>query len=172
MSAKVMEKKNGSTSRSSGMQLARQWSPRTLDSLFEGFRRSVDEFFAPLISATPWLGFESSFAHRYPLVDVEDSGANYVITAELPGFSKDLVEVRANAYSVEISAQSKMKSDDSTKDYVYRERGYVSFNRTLSLPEEILPEKIEASMEHGLLRLTVPKKEPAPEAKMIRVTVK
>ncbi|MEM3670145.1 MAG: Hsp20/alpha crystallin family protein [Thermoprotei archaeon] len=173
MSEKSVLKKNGSTGRSTALAPTRTTTwPQSLDLIFDSFRRSVDDFFAPFVSAMPWLGFEGSMTARYPLVDVEDFGDHYVLTAELPGLSKESVDVRANAYGVEISAQTASDNSGSNRDYVYRERGYVSFNRTLSLPEEIVPDKIEASMQNGILHLNIPKKEPKPEARKVKVNIK
>lgn len=49
---------------------------------------------------------------------------------------------------------------DKEKYYVYNERSYSSFGRRISLPEDIIPAKIEAKMENGVLRIDLPKKIP------------
>jgi HSP20 family protein len=102
-------------------------------------------------------------------VDLEDRGKDFLLTAELPGFKKEDVDVQISEDSVEIKAACKWKRDDSTKSYVHRERGSRSFYRIIRLPEEVKADATEANLKDGVLEVILPKK--APKAKK-KVTVK
>jgi len=53
------------------------------------------------------------------------------------------------------------RGEDRTHNYIYNERSYKSFYRSIPIPEEILPSKITAEMNNGILQVYVPKKAPS-----------
>jgi HSP20 family protein len=55
---------------------------------------------------------------------------------------------------------------------MHRERAYSAFERTITLPEEVIPSKCEGEMKDGVLELKIPKREPKPEERMTRVKLK
>lgn len=67
--------------------------------------------------------------------------------------------MQVNKGVIEISAERKRESEAKDKDYLHRERAYSALQRTITFPEEIVPEKVEGKMENGILQLTVPKKD-------------
>jgi HSP20 family protein len=76
--------------------------------------------------------------------------------------------------SIEISAeQSEEETDeDKSHNYIYNERSYRSFYRSIPIPEEILSSKITAKMQNGILQIEMPKKNstrPLGESKRIVV---
>jgi HSP20 family protein len=104
-----------------------------------------------------------------PNVDLEDRGKDFLLTAELPGFKKEDVDVQISEDSVEIKAMSEWKRDDKTKSYVRKERGSKSFYRIIPLPERVKTEASEANLKDGVLEVVLPKKTPKTKKK---ITVK
>ena len=75
--------------------------------------------------------------------------------------------------SIEISAESTMEKEESKeRGYLFRERGYAAFKRTVPFPVEILPDKADAKFEHSVLEVVLPKKEPKPAPKGVRLELK
>jgi len=105
-------------------------------------------------------------------LDLIDEGTHYLIHAELPGFSKDDVEVQVDKDLLSIRAKKETAKEDKEKNYLRRERVYSSFERTVSFPEEVSAGKAEGSMKDGILELRIPKKEPKPEAKPRKIELK
>ena len=97
---------------------------------------------------------------RAPYCDLIDMGKEYKLRAEIPGIPKDKIDITIEKAGVEISAESKTETDEEKKGYVSRERTYSSFYRNVAFPEEVVPEKAEATYQDGILELTVPKKTP------------
>lgn len=95
-----------------------------------------------------------------PIVDLEDKGNELVLTAEVPGFKKDDIEIQVEDDAVEISGTKSSKHDERTKGYVQKERSSESFYRRIPLPEEIKANVAEANLKDGLLELVLPKKTP------------
>jgi HSP20 family protein len=143
-----------------------------LDEIFENFRREVEG------ALKPWhagFRFPSLFdgETRVPLCDMADRGDRYELQVEVPGIEKDKVNVKATGNSVEISADQSEKTEEKRKDYVYSERSHRSFYRKIPVPEEIVPSKIDAKMNNGILVVKLPKKNPSKsKEEAIKVEVK
>ena len=86
-----------------------------------------------------------------------------VIEAHLPNFKEEDVSVNLENGSLVIQAESHEKQEDKAKKYVVRESSS-SFYRRIQLPERAMEDGINAQMEHGVLKVTIPFKElPAPK---------
>jgi HSP20 family protein len=86
-----------------------------------------------------------------------------VVEAHLPLFEDKDVDVSVDRGYLTIRAEKHEKEEDKKKKYVVRESSS-SFYRRVQLPEQADADKVKASMENGLLRVTVPFKElPAPK---------
>jgi len=108
---------------------------------------------------------------RLPLVDLADYGDRFSVTAELPGFDKEDIEVTVNGYSVEIKAEWDLEETGKTKNYVQRERLHSLFHRVVQFPQEVTPSKAKAFLKNGLLEIEVPKIQPTSE-KSRRIAIK
>jgi len=100
---------------------------------------------------------------RAMAMDIVEHDKEYLILANLPGFKKENVKISVhdNQLLVEASCES---SSEETKGTMYRcERYSGSYRRNLLLPENAEVGKIAAKMEDGVLKLTIPKKEPTPK---------
>lgn len=138
-----------------------------VDRWFDEVRREFERSFGWPIPGRP--GTLTEF--RQPLLDVRDTGSEFVVTAELPGVLKEDVEIETTPEGLEIKAEVKGDREEKDEDYYYRERGYQSWYRTVALPAEIVPGKVAANMRDGILEIRLPKQEPTPEAKPVKVKV-
>ncbi|MDQ3902546.1 MAG: Hsp20/alpha crystallin family protein, partial [Thermoproteota archaeon] len=110
---------------------------------------------------------------RMALYELVDRGDKFEVQLEVPGIEKENVDVKATKYSIEISGKHSEKSEERNKRYVYSERLYRSFYRNVPLPEEIIPSKVSAKVDNGILRLDLPKKNPREsESEATRIEVK
>ena len=149
---------------------------RQFDNMFDSFRREMERMMTrPWAFPMDWE-FPSMFEARdmrmapYELVD---RGDRLELHLEVPGIEKENVNVKTTKYSVEISGKHSEKDEQKGKRYVYSERLYRSFYRNVPLPEEIIPSKVSAKLENGILRVDLPKKNPTEsEREATRVDVK
>jgi HSP20 family protein len=111
----------------------------------------------------------SSLGMREPSVDLYEEKDQIVVKAELPGMSKDDIQVSIADNILTIKGEKKKEEEDSGKDYYRSERVYGAFIRTLPLPAEVNPEKVHAAFKNGVLEIRLPKSE---EAKKKAINVK
>ena len=141
----------------------------TFDNLVDDFRRN---FIESVAFPWDWVSLEPIVPVREATVDLVDEGNRFVVHAELPGVAKDKIDVALTNYGIEISAETDVETEDTSKNYVVRERVYSHVYKQLSFPEEVIPEKAESTFKDGLLEVCIPKKTIAPAPKKHKVVVK
>jgi len=94
-----------------------------------------------------------------PPVDLYETANEFVLTAELPGLSRDQIEIHVEDSRVIIrGARSGAAARDIPCEQYHRvERGHGSFSRGFSLPEPIDVDGVTADLKDGILTVTIPK---------------
>jgi len=100
---------------------------------------------------------EIATADWYPSVDVAETERAFHIHAELPGVKKEDIKVNVNDGVLTLSGHRKSKSEDKKKKYHRIERSYGFLSRSIALPDDVMPEKVEASFQDGVLEVDLPK---------------
>ncbi len=103
-----------------------------------------------------------------PTTDVYTKDDKLVVEAHLPHFTEDDISVQVDEGVLTISASRHDKEEDKEKKYVLRESSQ-SFYRRISLPERADGDSIEAHLEDGILKVSVPLT-PLPEPKTVAIT--
>jgi HSP20 family protein len=126
---------------------------------FRGFRdiqsemdRMVNDMFR---SAFRPVRQEGQRADWVPAIDAVSKDGDLVIRAELPGMSRDDVDISLQNGVLTISGERKAEQEEERGGYLIRERSYGSFRRSMSLPEGIDESKIKATFKDGVLEVTV-----------------
>ncbi len=109
-----------------------------------------------------------AFAGSFPTVCVGHDADNVHVEAELPGLGQGDVEVFVTNGN-ELTLKGVRRLPEAKGTWHRRERGFGPFARTITLPFAVDADKVEARLEQGVLRVTLPKAE---EAKPRRITVK
>lgn len=149
---------------------------RRLDEEFESFRKDLERsIWWPgrwrLSSLAEWP--ETSWPEvREPLVDVRDTGKDIVVEAEMAGIPRENIDVRVTEDSVEISGDMETAEEKEEEGgYYHQERSFARCYRRMPLPTEVIPEKADAKLTEGILRIKIPKKTPTPKAKGYKVKI-
>jgi HSP20 family protein len=120
-----------------------------VDDLFKGF------FVRPVSYGN---GLQTAEAPRIR-VDVAETEAAYVVSAELPGVKKEDIQVAIDGAQVTLSAEVKREKEAAEGNrLLHVERSYGKASRSFTLPQELDEAKAEAKFRDGLLELTLPKK--------------
>ena len=96
-----------------------------------------------------------------PFVDVRDVEDNIIVTADMPGVDKEDVNISVSENTLEISTESKEEVSEEKKDegFVRRERYYTRFYRRVPLPGQVDESSARATLNNGVLEITLPKTE-------------
>jgi len=101
------------------------------------------------------------FSGSSPRVDVYQTEKDVIVKAEIPGVSKEDLNLYIDDNSIRLSGQTK-KEKELKDENVYRsERYYGSFSRTIPLPVEVKSEEAKAEYKDGILSIIIPKVEPS-----------
>jgi HSP20 family protein len=149
---------------------------RMYESFFDSFQRQMERMMKRPWSFPADWEFPSIFEARdmrMALYELTDRGDRFELLVEVPGVEKEKIDIKATKYSVEISGKHSEKTEEKGKRYVYTERLYRSFYRNVPLPEEIVPSKVSAKVENGILKVDLQKKTPTKtESEATKVEVK
>jgi HSP20 family protein len=102
------------------------------------------------------------------LVDVEDRGDSFVVTADLPGFDREDIDLQLREDTLELSASRETTEETETGtetetgsgEFLRRERRRSDVRRSVYLPEPVVAEETTAIHENGVLTVTLPKVTP------------
>ncbi|XP_031277374.1 class I heat shock protein-like [Pistacia vera] len=105
-------------------------------------------------------------------VDWKETPEAHVFKADLPGLKKEEVKVEVEEGKVlQISGERSVEKEDKNEKWHRVERGRGKFLRRFRLPENAKVDQVKASMENGVLTVTVPKmEEKKPEVKSIQIS--
>lgn len=146
------------------------------ENFFDSFRRQMETMMKrswPYPTEWEYPSLFESRDMRMALYELADKGDKFELHVEVPGVEKEKIDVKATRYSVEISGKHSEKTEEKGKKYLYTERLFRSFYRNVPLPEEILPSRVAAKVENGILKVDLPKKTPTKgEGEATKVDVK
>lgn len=94
-----------------------------------------------------------------PAVNTREDDQAYVIELDLPGISKDNIEITTEDNVLTVSGERKRKEEVKEEDYYKMESVYGTFSRSFTLPEKVDVEKIRAEAKDGVLEVVIPKLE-------------
>ena len=90
-------------------------------------------------------------------LDVYEDDKNLYVEAELPGFSKDQIELTLEDGILHLKAEQKDEKEDKQENYFIRERRQANWARSLQLPVAVQEDDINATYQDGVLKVTLAK---------------
>jgi HSP20 family protein len=101
-----------------------------------------------------------------PTMEILEKGKNYIMRMELPGISQEDVEISVSGDTITVKGERKPLEETKGEEYQMCEFCYGSFTRSITLPQTVNADKIEADFENGILEIRIPK---AGETKPIQI---
>jgi HSP20 family protein len=133
------------------------------------FRNEMDRLWNRFLGERP---FGRTFTEEWlPSIDVTETKDNLLIMAELPGLEAKDVDVSVSGDILTIKGEKKKEEEEKDEHYYHCERYCGSFQRSFRLPVNIEADKVEATFDKGVLKVTLPKAEEA-KKKKIEIKVK
>jgi HSP20 family protein len=128
----------------------------------EPFSREIDRVFDAFFGQTEqgrrWI----------PPIDLVEAEDHFVLKADLPGLAEGDVNIEVQDGTLTISGERKAEHEQRERGWYRIERSFGSFNRSLTLPDGVDPDRIEAAFNDGVLEVRIPKPE---ERKPRRISI-
>ena len=133
-----------------------RWDPyRDLSSFADRFNRALGTV------AGRERDEELNLGTWIPPVDISEDKERITLTAELPGFREDQVDVQMEGGVLTIRGERKMEEEKEGRNFHRLERSYGHFVRSFTLPNNVDRDNIRAHFNNGLLEVEMPKREEA-----------
>lgn len=113
---------------------------------------------------TDWMGRANATA---PAINVIEHDDDYCVELAAPGMSKEDFKVDVDQNDnlvITMEKKDEKKEEKKNERYLRREFSYSKFQQTLILPDDVEKDKISARVEHGVLRVELPKRKETPES--------
>lgn len=137
---------------------------------FELMRRFSEEMDRMFESMSPWrLPARAGTAVWSPPIDIYERDGNLVVSAELPGLSKEDVKVEATPEGLILEGERKQEREERRGGVYRSERSYGRFYRMIPLPEDADIDQAKAQFTNGVLEVTVPIPESARKRREIPI---
>jgi HSP20 family protein len=108
--------------------------------------------------ASDWLADQTTSQGPFPPINVFQQGDDILAIIELPGVEKDSLQVQAKENTIRIAGKKVVTYPEGVSVH-RRERAFGEFDRTLSLPVQLDPDRIKAEYRDGILALFLPRSE-------------
>jgi HSP20 family protein len=174
-----------------GRQLAEQ-SRRASRQVADVWRQAVDPLMAMQYDVSQWFDdvFRQTFGFHHsptalrpfgsvsavslfglPPAELKETETAHLLAIELPGLTREDVDLSIDGDTLVVSGQKAEESDDVSATYRVSERRYGRFERAFPLPPDVDRGKIQAQFRDGLLKITLPKNPAAAQPKA-RIEIK
>jgi|SRR6476661_6313750 len=138
-----------------------RWNPAVAYLNREPFARLFENFLSEAVQ-----GEEVSNRNWVPPVDIQETEEGYRLQAELPGLTKEDIDITLENNVLRLSGERKFERDVKKESFHRVERTYGTFSRAFSLPQQVNAEGVQAGFENGVLTILVPKAEQAKPRKI------
>ncbi len=118
----------------------------------ETLKREMDRLFDKFFEAIPFS--EQEFV---PSVDISETDQDIIVQAEIPGVNPKDLDISLNGRLLTIKGEKKSEHEEKRENFHKIERKYGAFSRTLELPADVDPDKVEAVYKDGVLKIKLPK---------------
>lgn len=129
----------------------------------------LEQFFERMTQQVDTGDWTSLMGDAVP-IDLVDTGDTYELSADLPGFDRDDIDITISGDSLQLDA---VRESETTEDiegrYIRRERQERSLSRSIRIPDAIDHDTARAKYTNGVLSVTLPKSEPDEEGRQIDI---
>lgn len=134
-----------------------------------------NDFFRPWGSMFDTNGgslFDTLNPVTIPAVNISENKERFDVSLAAPGMKKGDFNIDVEGNTLTISAETKEEKEEKDERYTRKEYSYSSFSRSFTLPEGVNKDKIDASYDNGVLKLSLPKTEEAKKTASKHISVK
>ena len=136
-------------------------------STFPSLWRDVDELLRDVAFPQTYAGQAQD---SFPVTDIVETDRAFELRLDMPGVKADAIEVKVQGQELTIAAERPQEALAAEQSWLRRERTFGRFARTFTLPSGVDGARLDAAYRHGVLVVTLPKKEEVqPRSVKVRV---
>ncbi len=134
-------------------------------------QNEMNRLFNTFVDPSSHTGRSTDATRRWlPPMDLVETDDHYVLRADLPGLSDGDVNIQLEANVLTISGERTAKHEDEQEGYYRLERAFGMFSRSLTLPDGVDPDGVQAHFDRGELEIRIPKPEQK-KPKTVQITL-
>lgn len=142
----------------------------TLERFFDDMSDQFDEAADSWRRGEPIERWESVMGARSLAIDVRDREETFVVDVDVPGFEDDEIEIELRDDEIlHVEAERDREYEVEDQEFVRKERTHRAVSRTVTLPGKVVAEDVTATVEDGVLKITLPKAAPEREGTRIEL---
>lgn len=145
------------TPESTGLAVTSAGLPSYFDEFEQWFDELRRDWLQPRLFGRHWPELPVAFSGRMPRVDVIDRDEEFLVRAELPGVSRENLDLSLQENIVILRATAQAEEKEEKGQYFRRETSRGEFQRVIRLPGPVDSDKARAAFKDGVLELTLPK---------------
>lgn len=126
--------------------------------------RVFDSFLGRSFGGLPSLSRSGWGDMLAPSIDLRESDKEFIVEAELPGINEKDIEVSLTHGVLTLKGEKKSEREEKKENYHLMERSYGSFHRSFQLGDAVDPDKVSATFDKGVLKVTLAKRAEAAKA--------
>jgi HSP20 family protein len=120
------------------------------------FDQQFEALFGRMFSEFPSFDFHAPrFTPMRPALDLYEENGKYVLQLVVPGYEPKDIKVEVTGFTVTIQGFHAYAGESRPHRYYYREIPRGSFTRTVTLPQDLDPERVDAKVEKGILTIAL-----------------
>ena len=112
----------------------------------------------PFREMAPFMPVEEAGLSFMPAFEIKETKDSYEFRADMPGVKDKDIEITVTGHRLMVSGTREAEGEDRTDRYFAKERLYGSFVRSFTLPEDVDPQHVRATLTDGVLSITLNKK--------------
>jgi HSP20 family protein len=148
------------------MKLAKITPTLPATSVRPEFERLVDRVFGNQWPFASLLETPAAPVMWNPSLDFSDTDKEYIVRMEVPGIPKENLDIQVEGQLLTLTGHREVRKESEHEEFFWREREEGRFVRTLRLPAPVIPQKIEAICQDGVMTVHLPKAEPVVKNKI------
>ena len=135
---------------------------RRMGDPFDRIRRNMEHFLSdgPEPVPQPWLGADNDAVFHASL-DIGETPEDLKITLDVPGIEEKDIDISLSDHALVIKGEREGREEEEKEDYHRIERSYGAFERRVALPCDVDADRVNATLDKGVLTITLPKSEKA-----------
>ena len=126
---------------------------------FSTLQNEMNRLFNTVFDTPAPVGNGGTLRRWLPAMDLVESGDHFVLKADLPGLGEEDVNIEVEDRVLTISGERKAEHEVNKDGYHRIERAFGAFSRSLTLPEGIDADAVQATFDRGVLEVRIPKPE-------------